>query len=82
LPENAGPASIALVYDTDVPKAQLMSIKRELVAKGHRVRLEKRVKNMKAMLDRIAGEGFHEFANVRPDTLSANDLDVRSQGDR
>lgn len=82
LPEDEGPASIALVYDTDVSKAQLMAIKRELVAAGHRVRLEKRVKNMKAMLDRIAAEGFHQFANVRPETLSVNDLDIRSQGDR
>jgi histidyl-tRNA synthetase len=80
LPESSGPEAVALVYDADVPFAELVALKRELVARGHRVRLEKRQKNMKALLARIAAEGFTSFANVRAGA-GADALELRPLSD-
>lgn len=78
LPESTGPEAIALVYDADVEFADLLAIKRALIEKGHRVRLEKRQKNMKALLARIAAEGFASVANVRAGMRSADEIEKRA----
>ena len=78
LPEHEGPDAIALVFDRDVAPADLAAIKRELVARGHRVRLERRQKNMKTLLERIANEGFTSFANVRAGVRDLDALEIRS----
>ncbi|MFV0435035.1 MAG: histidine--tRNA ligase [Leucobacter sp.] len=78
LPESTGPEAVALVYDADVDFADLLALKRELVTRGHRVRLEKRQKNMKALLARVANEGFTGFANVRAGVRDADGLELRS----
>ena len=80
LPETVGAQAIALVYDTDAAHADLLALKRELVARGHRVRLEKRQKNMKVLLSRIESEGFTQFANVRSGVTSADELELRTLG--
>lgn len=77
LPEATGPESVALVYDTDVAYSQLVALKRELVARGHRVRLEKRQKNMKTLLARVSADGFTSIANVRAGMDSVADLELR-----
>lgn len=77
LPEATGPEAVALVYDADVAFPQLVALKRELVARGHRVRLEKRQKNMKTLLARVAAEGFTSIANVRAETATVADLELR-----
>ena len=71
------PASIALVYDADAAPADLAAIKRDLVARGHRVRLEKRQKNMKTLLARIQDAGFTRFASVRAGANDASALELR-----
>lgn len=81
LPEATGPEAVALIADAEVNLAQLVALKRELVARGHRVRLERRQKNMKALLARISSEGFTSVANVRADTAAADDLEFRSLAD-
>lgn len=78
VPAEIGPESIALVYDADAAPADLAAIKRELVARGHRVRVEKRQKNMKTLLARITAEGFASFANVRAGVRSADELELRT----
>lgn len=78
LPEATGPEAVALIADAEVDLAQLVGLKRDLVARGHRVRLERRQKNMKALLARISTEGFTSVANVRADSGSADDLEFRS----
>ena len=78
LPEHEGPDAVALVFDRDVAPADLAAIKRELVARGHRVRLERRQKNMKTLLERIANEGFTSFANVRAGVRDLDALEIRS----
>lgn len=77
LPEREGPEAIALVADADVAAADLVSLKRELVARGHRVRLEKRQKNMKTLLARVRADGFASIANVRAGVRSADELELR-----
>ena len=78
LPENDGPDAIALVFDRDAAPADLAALKRELVARGHRVRLERRQKNMKTLLDRVASEGFTSFANVPVGVREADAIEIRS----
>jgi histidyl-tRNA synthetase len=77
LSEAHGPEAVVLVYDADVDLIQLLALKRSLVAKGHRVRLEKRQKNMKTLLARVAAEGFASFATVRADSQQAGELEFR-----
>jgi len=57
-------ASVVLVHDADVPLDELIALKTELVAEGTRVRLERRTKNLKALLDRAGSDGFTSFATV------------------
>jgi histidyl-tRNA synthetase len=56
--------SVVLVHDRDVPVAELVALKAGLVADGARVRLEQRTKNLKALLERSAADGYAEFAIV------------------
>jgi histidyl-tRNA synthetase len=90
LPESDGPESIALIYDFEQigdgsassnqsaqATADLTAIKRELVKSGHRVRLEKRQKNMQALFTRLRDAGFTRFALVRPGDRDANALEMR-----
>ncbi|MGR4009080.1 histidine--tRNA ligase [Leucobacter sp. 1207-22] len=80
LPEQVGPEAMVLVYDADVTFADLVELKRELVARGHRVRLEKRQKNMKTLLARVIDEGFVSMANVRPGLTRVDELEIRALG--
>lgn len=80
LPEDAARDSIALVYDRDVTPGALIALKSALVATGKRVRLEKRTKNLKVLLDRVTGEGFRAFAFVTGETASVSDLEVKPLG--
>jgi len=77
LPADVGSGAIALVYDADVSHEDLLALKRELISRGHRVRLERRQKNMKALLARVSDEGFTLFANVRAGVREADDLELR-----
>ncbi|QTX04156.1 histidine--tRNA ligase [Agromyces archimandritae] len=78
LPEaDAGAArSVVLVHEAGADPAGLLALKRELVADGVRVRFERRVKNTKALLDRVAADGFAEFAFVG-DATRAGELEFR-----
>lgn len=78
LPERTGPEAVVLVHDADVAFDELLALKRELVAQGHRVRLEKRQKNLKTLLSRVAGEGFTSFATVRAGVREPGALELRA----
>lgn len=80
LPDDARVDSVVLVYDRDVAPATLVALKSELIASGRRVRLEQRVKNLKALLDRVTTAGFGSFAFVSATTVSAGDLDLKPLG--
>jgi histidyl-tRNA synthetase len=64
LPAEEGADAIALLHDAQTPPAHLVALKAALVGQGHRVRLERRPKNTKATLERLAAEGFSRFAFV------------------
>ncbi|GAA1763702.1 histidine--tRNA ligase [Agromyces humatus] len=75
--DEARPRAVVLVHDADAPLPQLLALKAELVASGTRVRLERRVKNLRALLDRVTADGFDAFAQVGPDTTDAASLSFR-----
>jgi histidyl-tRNA synthetase len=62
--EREGAASVVLVHDRDVPVGELLSLKSVLLGEGSRVRLEQRTKNLKALLERAASDGYTAFATV------------------
>lgn len=63
-----GERSVVLVHDRDVPLDRLLALKARLVGEGARVRVEQRAKNMKALLERSAADGYTSFASVGTDT--------------
>ena len=71
----AAPA-VVLVHDRDVPQAELLALKAGLVGQGSRVRLEQRTKNLKALLERAAADGYTAFATVASGTTPAS-LEVK-----
>jgi histidyl-tRNA synthetase len=76
LQDAAGAASVVLVHDRDVPVAELVALKSALVADGTRVRLEQRPKNLKALLERAAADGYAAFATVSAGARLA-DLEIK-----
>lgn len=63
---NAADA-VVLVYDAAVPAGTLLALKSRLIADGKRVRLERRTKNLKALLERCGAAGYGAFATVSAD---------------
>ena len=59
-------SDVVLVHDRDVPTGELLAHKAALVRAGSRVRLEARTKNLKALLERAAADGYTSFATVSP----------------
>jgi histidyl-tRNA synthetase len=78
VPEDATAESVVLVYDPAVPLDRLAAIKTELIATGRRVRLDRRAKNLKAVLDRAAASGYRSFAFVNADTADASALEIKA----
>ncbi|GAA0997343.1 histidine--tRNA ligase [Subtercola frigoramans] len=77
--EDAGVTdALLLLHDSEASAAQLVGLKSQLVAAGTRVRLERRIKNTKAQLDRAAAGGYTSFAFVGAGTHSVEDLDVKA----
>ncbi|TFD28149.1 histidine--tRNA ligase [Cryobacterium lyxosi] len=72
--------AVVLVYEKDADSARLVALKRDLIAGGLRVRLERRTKNLKALLDRAGEAGYGRFAFVSADTQAAVDLDFKPLG--
>jgi len=79
--DHAGDAreAVVLVHDQDVPVAQLAALKAAFVARGCRVRLERRPKNLKPLLDRATADGYSHFAAVRAGT-DADSLELKPLG--
>lgn len=75
--DDGRPRAVVLVYDADVAPATLLGLKHELVASGTRVRFERRVKNVRALLDRVTADGFDAFAIVTTETTDASSLAFR-----
>ncbi|MEI5583155.1 MULTISPECIES: histidine--tRNA ligase [unclassified Agromyces] len=78
--DEGRPRSIVLVHDRDVAPAELLALKHELVASGARVRFEKRAKNLRGLLERVAADGFDAWAPVTAGTTDAASLEFRDLG--
>ena len=73
--------AIALVYDDDVPAAKIAALKTQVLrdppgVSPVRVRLERRIKNTKVLLDQLSTAGYTRYAFVGATTELA-DLDFR-----
>lgn len=66
LTEDDAPA-VVLIHDRDVPLARLLAAKTRLLEEGARVRVEQRPKNLKALLERAAGDGYRSFVTLSTD---------------
>jgi len=64
--------AVVLVHEKDADPAALVALKTALVADGLRVRLEKRTKNLKALLERAAAAGYGRFAFVTAESSPAD----------
>jgi len=71
---DAAAQAVVLIHDADVPVAELVAHKARLIADGARVRLERRTKNLKALLERSAADGYTAFATVAAGTA---DLELK-----
>ena len=78
LPEDETVDSVALVHHPATPLPVLLALKNQLLAEGRRVRLERRPKNVKLLLDALAASGFGSFAYVDGSTTTdAEALELR-----
>ncbi len=75
---DADAQAIVLVHDADVPLAELIAHKAALLGHG-RVRLERRVKNFKGLLERSAADGYTAFATVSAG-MEPGSLELRPLG--
>jgi histidyl-tRNA synthetase len=70
--------AVVLVHDRDMPLGEVLALKVALTAQGARVRLEQRPKNLKALLEHAASDGYTSFATVSagtaPDALEVKPL--------
>ncbi|MGU3646151.1 histidine--tRNA ligase [Microbacterium sp. C23T] len=76
---DAAAPAVVLVHDRGVSEGELLALKAGLVRQGSRVRLEQRTKNLKALLERAASDGYTAFATVGAGT-TADALEVKPLG--
>jgi histidyl-tRNA synthetase len=74
--ENA----VVLIHEKNADPADLVALKSALVADGKRVRLERRTKNLKPVLERAAEAGFGSFGFVGPETTDAASVEFKPLG--
>ncbi|MEW1834029.1 ATP phosphoribosyltransferase regulatory subunit [Microbacterium sp. NPDC079995] len=77
--EDAASTAVVLIADRDVPLAELAAHKAFFVGQGSRVRLEQRTKNLKALLERSAADGYTSFGTVSTG-LSSAAIELRPLG--
>jgi histidyl-tRNA synthetase len=81
LPDEAAADSVVVLHDASAPAVLLQSLKTQLIASGSRVRLERKAKNAKLQLERLAAAGFARVATVQSDVAGVDDLTFRALGE-
>lgn len=76
LPEPHAREVVALLVDKAVEPAEALAVKRDLVAAGQTVRMQRRTKNVQGMLAQLAASGATHFAILAPGA-SAAALDIK-----
>jgi len=79
LSDQAEVDAVALVHDADAPLDRLLTLKAQMLERAGRVRLVQRTKNVKALLDALAADGFTHFAFVSAAT-TPEELELRPLG--
>jgi histidyl-tRNA synthetase len=69
--------SLILLFDKDVPVADLLLMKEDFLRQGMRVRLERRAKNMNAQLERASAQGFRSFTLVTAEDTDSSRLHIK-----
>ncbi|MBU1586576.1 MAG: ATP phosphoribosyltransferase regulatory subunit [Actinobacteria bacterium] len=64
---DSGTDAVALVHDADVDPATLLREQARLVGEGKRVRLERKPRNLKPLLEQLEASGFSAYAFVTAD---------------
>ena len=77
LPEAAAADAVVLLHDQDVAPETLVALKSALLARGGRVRLERKPRNLKPLLKQLAASGFGRVATVTASTTSVDELEFR-----
>ena len=67
-PEGAD--AVALIHDPAMSPTALLTLKAAIVADGRRVRVERRPKNVKPLLDQLVAAGFGSYAFVDESTVT------------
>jgi histidyl-tRNA synthetase len=81
LPHELASDSVVVLHDAAASPVLLQSLKTQLIASGSRVRLERKAKNAKLQLERLAAAGFTRVATVQADVEGIDDLRFRSLGE-
>ena len=71
VPASDSDRAIAVIFDADVDPADLQKVKSGLLADGNRVRLERRTKNLKPLLEQLKQEGFDSYSLLTTEGLGA-----------
>jgi len=80
LPEEAAADAVVLLHDADVAPQTLVALKSALLVRGGRVRLERKPRNLKPLLEQLAASGFGRVATVTAATASVDELEFRALG--
>ncbi|MCM6764203.1 histidine--tRNA ligase [Rathayibacter sp. ZW T2_19] len=80
VPVDERPDAVVLVHERDAAPETLLALKQELIARGSRVRLERRSKNLTPLLDRAGAAGFTRFALVPRDGADVDSLTFKRLG--
>jgi histidyl-tRNA synthetase len=81
LPQAEATDAVVLLYDANVAPPTLLALKSALLdigaPGGRRVRLERRPRNLKPLLEQLSASGFGQFAAVTAATTSIDELEFR-----
>ena len=73
---SASQDAVVLILEPDT-QALALGLQQKLIASGKNVRLEQRPKNLKALLEQLADNGYREFAIVGKDVSDLAQLDFK-----
>ena len=76
---SASQDAVVLILEPDT-QALALGLQQKLIASGKTVRLEQRPKNLKALLEQLADNGYREFAIVGKDESDLAQLDFKQIG--
>ena len=76
---SASQDAVVLILEPDT-QALALGLQQKLIARGKTVRLEQRPKNLKALLEQLADNGYREFAIVGKEVSDLAQLDFKQIG--